>query len=219
MRPTQPQSQPPCSAEPQLWFDKSHTTHALRECLACPLRRWCAGEAIRVKASFGMWAGIFIDDTLPQVAPLLRAIAQSPAAEPAEVPHPTPKPATLSAVGITEPPRRVTAVLTAVSARSSGNCEIMTNHCRLTFDTLGSRIPGCDPWTLQRASDVYAVCRPCAVALGAAEPQFVERLGIVVRPPYEPAYTRFFWRQAQWVYLDGGSRICRVDAAPTRKAL
>ena len=77
MRPTAPQSPPPCAAEPQLWFDKSHT-HALGKCLGCPMRRWCAGEAIRVKASFGMWAGVFIDDNLPQVVPLLRAIAHIP---------------------------------------------------------------------------------------------------------------------------------------------
>ena len=95
----------------------------------------------------------------------------------------------------------------------------MTNHCRLTFDTLGSRIPGRDPWSLQRASDVYAVCRPCAAALDAAEPQFVERQGIVVRAPYEPAYTRFFWRQARWVYLDGGTRILPAEDFAVRKAL
>jgi Transcription factor WhiB len=218
MRPTSPQSPPPCAAEPQLWFDKSHT-HALGECLGCPMRRWCAGEAIRVKASFGMWAGVFIDDNLPQVVPLLRAIAHAPAVGEAEVPHLTPPSPAPTATAIADRPRRMPAVLAAVSARSSGNCEIMTNYCRLTFDTLGSRVPGRDPWSLQRASDVYAVCRPCAVALDAAEPQFVERQGIVVRAPYEPAYTRFFWRQARWVYLDGGPRILPTEDFAVRKAL
>jgi hypothetical protein len=164
-----------------------------------------------------MWAGIFIDDNLEQVTPLLRAIAHPAEPQRDEIPRRVPPPTEPS---ITTPPtRRRNAVLSAVAARSCGHCEIMTQHCRLTSDTLGSRIPGRDAWTLERASDVYAVCRPCAAALAAAQPQFVERLGIVVRPPYEPAYTRFFWRQARWVYLDGGSRICPVDADFTRKAL
>lgn len=215
----QPQSPPACAADPELWFDKSQTTHALRECLACPIRPWCAEEAIRIRASFGMWAGIFINENLPEVAPLLLAIAQSPADETGAGPDPAPQHRPPSGPSITSPTHRVNAVLAAVWARSSGHCEIMTQHCRLTFDTLGSRVAGRDPWTLERASDAYAVCRPCAAALDAAEPQFVERLGIVVRPPYEPAYTRFFWRQAQWVYLDGGSRICSAGADFTRKAL
>ncbi|WP_094287377.1 WhiB family transcriptional regulator [Mycobacterium lehmannii] len=223
MKPAQRPPRPACSADPELWFDKVQPKHALLACLGCPMRQWCAGEALRVQASFGMWAGIFIDNNLASVTALLRDIAQSPA--PTESVTASPNCHRVAAPGAATPPptprapRRVNAVLSLISARSSGHCEIMTQHCRLTFDTLGSRVPGRDPWTLERAGDAYAVCRPCAAALADAEPAFVERLGIVVRPPYEPAYTRFFWRQTRWVYLDGGSRICPADDQIIRKAL
>jgi Transcription factor WhiB len=218
VRALQTLSAPACAADPERWFDKTRATHALRACLGCPIRAWCAGEAIRVRATFGMWAGIFIDDNLPNVTPLLHDIAHPRDREIVDLPHPG-RQEQLSERETPPPSRRVNAVLSAVAARSSGHCEIMTQHCRLTLDNLGSRVPGRDPWAAQRASDVYAVCRPCAATLDAAQPQFVERLGIVVRPPYEPAYTRFFWRQARWVYLDGGTRICPADAAASRKAL
>lgn len=215
-----PQSPPACATDPERWFDKSNTTHALRECLACPLRQWCAGEAVRVRASFGMWAGIFIDDNPGDVAAQLLAIAHSPSQATAGLAHPAaPEPPATPRSTNASPTGRVNAVLATVMARASGHCEIMTPHCRLTFDTLGSRVPGLDAWTLQSASEVYAVCRPCAGVLAAAEPQFLVRLGIVVRPPYDPAYTKLFWRQAQWVYLDGGNRICPAEASFTRKAL
>lgn len=215
------QLQPACATEPERWFDKSDTMHALRHCLACPMRQWCAAEAVRVKASFGMWAGIFISHNPAEVAPQLLAIARmadAPVSEASQLPAAEAPKRPLAAIPTT--PGRQNTVLRTVAARSSGHCEIMTRDCRLTFDTLGSRVADQDPWTAHRASDVYAVCRPCAAAIDNAEPHFVKRLGYIVAAPYEPAYTRFLWRQAHWVYLDGGNRICPArDADNVRAAL
>lgn len=202
-RPSNP-AQPPCAAQPERWFNRSDSTHALRECLACPLRSWCAGEALRLKASFGMWAGIFIQDNLTDVSELLGSITKMPS-------RPVPTPSEEPARPVVAPAGRHNAALAAVMARSSGHCEIMTQQCRLTFDTLGSRIPGRDPWTSEHPSEIYAVCRPCAAVTAAAEPEFMRRMGIVVDPPYEPGFTRFFWRQKHWVYLTGDSQILPLD--------
>lgn len=193
-----------CQSDPDRWFDPADKRHALELCLQCPARSWCAGQALRVHATYGMWGGIFIRDNFHQVADLLAAVAKLPASPQYSGPRPLRVP-TPPGGQKTSPSTaaRNNAVLAALTARSSGHCEIMTQHCRLTFDTLGSRIPDKDPWTSQRAGEIYAVCRPCAAAIAAAEPQFVRHMGIVVDPPYDPVFTKFLWRQKHWVYLSG----------------
>ena len=47
----------PCQQDPDRWFDRADRTHALAACLACPVRSWCARQALRDRASWGMWAG------------------------------------------------------------------------------------------------------------------------------------------------------------------
>ena len=72
MPPTAP---PPCSTQPERWFHRAHRAHALVTCVQCPVRRWCAQEALLTKATWGLWAGIWIDGRLSEVAHYLDAIA------------------------------------------------------------------------------------------------------------------------------------------------
>src|ERR1700712_5672769 len=129
MRLTAPTAPLPCSAEPERWFDRAHRTHALSTCLECPVRRWCAQEALRARAPWGMWAGIWIDGTFGVVPDLLQPIAAD-----ATISRPNsgkPSVATQSEVKRlplrrlrTAPAVRPGSVNTAVVARSSGQCEI-----------------------------------------------------------------------------------------------
>ncbi len=64
-----------CQLEPDRWFDRTHRTYTLQQCLACPARRWCAEQALRYKPISGMWAGIWIDGQFDRAARYLRAIA------------------------------------------------------------------------------------------------------------------------------------------------
>ena len=220
-----------CQNDPERWFDKHNRSYALEHCLACPRRSWCAGEALN-GASYGMWAGIWIDGNLTEVSDYLRAIAHTPPdiAPPTDRPSPTPS-HTPPATGTTPPPvatatpdphpprssadeNPTRSIMSVIIARSSGHCEVMTPVCRYTFDTLGSRIPSQSAREAQDASTAYAVCRPCQWALSIAEPQLIRRLGYIVDPPRNPAFAPVYWRQAHWVYLDGGATVLDVYGNP-----
>jgi hypothetical protein len=178
-----------------------------------------------------MWAGIWLDDNLTELAPYLRAIADAPAGHVPNTGHqpsaatcsPTCDQATpppVSAQTCAPIPKRDTAlraILTVISARSWGHCEVMTPVCRYTFDTLASRIPGRRGWDATEASSAYAVCRPCQWALSITQERLLRRLGYLVDPPRRPAFTPLYWRQARWVYLDGGSTIVDIDTSISRR--
>jgi hypothetical protein len=222
-----PNAAPPCQDDPDRWFDKQHRAYTLERCLGCHQRSWCAQQALG-GASYGMWAGIWIDDNLTELAPYLRAIADAPAGNAAHqaataTPSPTsvqapppPGPAQTSAP-IPKPENALRAMLAVISARSSGHCEVMTPVCRYTFDTVASRIPCRRGWDAAEAASAYAVCRPCQSALSITEGSLLRRLGYLVEPPLQPAFTPLYWRQTRWVYLDGGSTIIDIDTATSRR--
>ncbi|MDT5047970.1 MAG: hypothetical protein QOG75_3858 [Mycobacterium sp.] len=213
-----------CQDDPERWFDKHHRTYALARCIACPGRRWCAQQALD-GASYGMWAGIWIDGNLTSVAHYLQAIAQGPPVTTSSDPQPTST--TPASTAATPPPVAATpaetpspspdtasrAIMAVIIARSSGHCEAMTPVCRYTLDTIASRIPGESGWDATDASRAYAVCRPCHWALSITEERLLRRLGYLVDPPCRPGFTPLYWRQSRWVYLDGGATIVDADAA------
>lgn len=196
-----------CRLDPDRWFDRADRTHALAACLACPARSWCAREALSAKASWGMWAGIWIEGNLADVAHYLRAIAEDrPSATP-------PPPATIHR--ISPPPQPVViprpanhSVAAAITARSSGHCEILALGCRLDLDTIASRIDSSDE--LPDAAGGYAVCRNCRAAVTRMEPQLRRRLGYVLDSQGAASSVPFYWRQSHWMRLDpaGGAAPC-----------
>ncbi|MDV3133277.1 WhiB family transcriptional regulator [Mycobacterium sp. 29Ha] len=215
-----------CQADPERWFDRHNRTYALERCLACPGRSWCAEQALD-GASYGMWAGIWIDNNLDAVSHYLRAIAQGPAdsvsgdRDPASAAPPTSTPT--SPPPVAETPAETPAphgvsrtVVAVILARSSGHCEAMTPVCRYTQDTIASRVPGHSGWHAEDASSAYGVCRPCQRALSSTEDRLLRRLGYIVDPPGNPTFTPLYWRQARWVYLDSGPTIVEVDRRITR---
>ncbi|WP_204805996.1 WhiB family transcriptional regulator [Mycobacterium riyadhense] len=217
-----------CQSDPERWFTPASRSDALELCLQCPRRSWCAAEALSSRASYGMWAGIWIDNNLADVAPYLHTIADL--ADQTFAPRePAPTALTLVAalpenpaaalkagppldVATTDESRRKT-VMTIIMARSSGHCEVMTRQCRYTLDTLGSRIPERSGWDVADASAAYAACRPCLEVMKTTDPRLARRLGFVVDAPRRPGFVPLYWRQARWVYLDGSPTI--QNAHPT----
>ena len=197
-----------CRLDPDRWFDRADRTHALAACLACPARSWCAQEALSAKASWGMWAGIWIDGNLTDAARYLRAIAEDrPSATP-------PPPATIHRIS---PPRQPVviprpanhSVAAVITARSSGHCEILAPGCRLDLDTIACRIDRCrEP---ADAAGGYAVCRNCRAAVTGMEPGLRRRLGYTVDSLAATTSVPFYWRQSHWMRLDpaGGAAPCR----------
>jgi hypothetical protein len=158
-----------------------------------------------------MWAGIWIDRDLADVADYLQAIAD--AAPPSTPPPPT-------TIHRTEPPRfppvmRPPAKHTAtavITARSSGHCEIMAQECRLTLDAIASRIRSRCGRELADAAAGYAVCQSCQAAVARMEPRLSQQLGYVVDNSADAATVPFYWRQSRWMRLDsaGGAAPCTV---------
>jgi hypothetical protein len=221
---------PPCRVEPDRWFDRAHRTHALSACLACPARRWCAREALRIEPSWGMWAGIWIDGRLADAVQYLQAIASDTpvaAVAPAGAIPPTPPPPPEQhAVRGPMPQTCLTrsvprwSVASAVLARSSGQCEVMADGCRLIADARVSRMAGASADDAVSAAAVYASCARCAETVRTTvEPSRARRLGYLLDSPAHAPEVPFYWRGCRWVLLDGAGRLLEITpAAETARA-
>jgi hypothetical protein len=208
-----------CQRDPDLWFDRRHRAAALTQCFTCAARVRCAQQALKWHASWGTWAGVWIDGRHNDAAPYLQAIAADDPA-PIDVPpavagkttsHHPPAPAPLR-----RPPGSIPARLAsaAVLARSSGHCEVLTQSCRYTFDRLVSRRPSQPAIENPPPAEMFAACAACAEIVARLEPQLATRLGYVVDPGRDPASVPFRWRGSRWVLLDrdGWLTEMRADA-------
>lgn len=219
-RPT-PAAPPPCDGQAERWLDRSDRTHALKTCLHCPIRRWCAQEALRVRASWGMWAGVWIDGQLSDVAAHLSAIA---ADAPASAPSPPNPPAssTDSADGPTRPlprstwtpPARSARPPALVLARSSGHCEVFGERCQLGADRQLSRVPGVPAARSSTPAAVYAACPTCAATVAdPAHRDDARRLGYLVESLGHAASAPFLWRGSRWVHFGSAGELRDLDTA------
>jgi hypothetical protein len=202
----------PCQRDPDRWFDRADRTHALAGCLACPARSWCARQALGDHASWGMWAGIWIDGNLADIAPYLQAIA--------EAAPPNPPPPVTNAHRIEAPPRSPVirppathTVMATITARSSGHCEIMAPDCRLGLDAIASRIRGRCWQELPDAAAGYAVCRTCQAVVTRMESRMSYQLGYIVDGPADAAAVPFYWRQNRWMLLDSAGGAAPYSSA------
>jgi hypothetical protein len=202
----------PCQADPERWFDRQKHAYALAGCRGCPARRWCAREALQCRATFGLWAGVWIDGRHENAAPHLQAIATGTLAQSSAVaavlidersqdvahrgdPGQTSLP--LNRPGASPLPRSVT---TAILARSSGHCEVLAKGCRYTSEHLVSRHTA-----VREAStppDLFAACDVCAGMITALDPKLAARFGYVIDVHRDPAHVPFYWRGSRWVLLD-----------------
>lgn len=211
--PTPPQRHLACRNDPDRWFNPARRTAALAACLQCPARRWCAQQALKHRASWGMWAGIWIDGELGDVAHHLRAIAAAPAVPPQL--HTVAPPG--SQVLAAPPPRSRRGdnawVRAAVTARSSGHCEILAPGCRYTNDRIASRVTGQAAHDADAASQLYIVCGACEMTLEQLEPAIACRLGYRIDTAQLPGRVPFYWRQHRWVLLDPSGRLRDAELA------
>jgi hypothetical protein len=169
-----------------------------------------------------MWAGIWIDGRLSPVAPHLRAIATEPSHGRLAVADPSP--GIVEADDVRRPlprPRlspRSLSVRTAVLARCSGHCEILSDRCALGADTHVSRVKGVSAERMSSAAAIFAVCRTCAATLSnVVDPTEGRRLGFEVDSVSEARGTPFFWRSCRWVWFGDTGQLedvgGMVDAA------
>lgn len=172
---------------------------ALQGCSTCPARSWCAQQALREKPAWGTWAGIWIEDNFADVAHHLAAVAEGRL--------PTPPRRTSKAVAAKP------SVAALITARSSGNCEIMAPDCLLGVDAIASRIPGQLWFELRNPAAGYAVCRHCKAVVQRMERRLARNLGYLVSKRDDPARVPFFWRQSRWMRLDLAGRALACSPA------
>jgi len=195
----------PCRHDPDRWFDRRRRAHALAGCLSCTGRPWCAAQALKWRAGWGMWAGVWIDGCHDDALPHLHAIAAAEAL-PVEVSPATtgitaaPAPAPLHRPSATLPPRVSTAA--AVLARSSGHCEVFTESCRYTLECVVSRRRGGAPTENASPAELFGACAVCAEIVAGLQPRLAARSGYLVDPGRDPAVVPFRWRGSRWVLLD-----------------
>jgi site-specific recombinase XerD len=154
-----------------------------------------------------MWAGIWLDDNLDEVAHYLRAIAAAPRPSPAT--PITERPTTSGSAQQPRPAKRNIAAL--ITARAAGHCEIMATNCLLTLDAIDSRIRGKLWFELADPSAGYAVCRRCRSVVARMDRPMARKLGYVVDRQADPTATPFFWRQSRWMLLDSVGRAVPPD--------
>jgi hypothetical protein len=201
-----------CMVDPDRWFDRGHRTAALAACLRCPARRECAREALRAKATWGMWAGVWIDGTDEPTTRYLRAIAADwpPRPRPVEgMPAPVVAPYRPAPLPHRRPIVR-RSVAMVVDARSSGHCEVMATGCTLTADRKRSRIVGRVVRNATSAAEVYCACGPCAEAINSST-ALMRRCGYLVESVNAAATVPFHWRSARWVLLGTGGELVEVS--------
>jgi hypothetical protein len=164
-----------------------------------------------------MWAGIWIDGNLADVAPYLQAIVET--APPSPPPLITPPPPAnihrteaTRRIPIIRPPARHT-VMAAITARSSGHCEIMAPDCRLGLEAIASRIRGRCWRELPDAAAGYAVCRTCQAVVTRMESRMSDQLGYIVDGPANAATVPFYWRQNRWMLLDSAGGAAPYSSA------
>lgn len=214
-----------CRRDPERWFDRRRRVDALVECLQCPVRSWCAREALKCQASWGVWAGVWIDGHHHDAAPYLEAIAQNlRLADGGETEPTEPRPPLdddtnghqpLAYTPLARPAAPIASRSTAtrVLARSSGSCEVFTEGCHYTFDRLVSRCPTRDLTENLSPTEVFAACVACADTISCMEPRLAQRSGYVIDAHRDPALMPFHWRASRWVLFerDGWLTEIRTD--------
>lgn len=192
----------PCHADPDRWFNRDDRSVALRGCLACPVRGWCAREALRTKASWGMWAGIWIDGEHRVAIDYLTSVATAP-------PPPVALHQQVGTLNCPAPqqPYAPAAPSALIRARASGHCEIMLDGCCYTGDVLLSRTTGDPDPDPSTAAHGFLACAPCRSRLDQPARIATLELGYRAHSPADMYSTPFYWRQTRWAILDPGGQL------------
>lgn len=212
----------PCLQHPGDWVDPKRRALTRRQCLSCPSRGGCAAAALRNRASYGMWAGVWIDGDFAEKHHLLKlthagtspsAIAESaaPQSNPPHLAPPaparTPQRTRRSRVGKLRTDSPVPAVAALITARCSGHCEIMAPACTYQQSAIFSRRRRAARTTLSSPADAVAACHNCIDLIEHTDTPTALDLGYIVDPRSCTSTTAMLWRQHRWTYLDAQGRL------------
>ncbi|MGV7303119.1 WhiB family transcriptional regulator [Mycobacterium kansasii] len=218
-----------CRQNPGDWSDPKRRVLTRQLCRRCPVRRDCTELALRNKPSYGMWAGIWLDNDFDAKQHLL--VLNTPPVPNTDNGAPTQPPAPVEErprrrVGRQTRVRRLLlnslppAVAALITARASGHCEIMAPACTYQQTAIFTRrrhtVAGSD---LASPADGIAACHNCINLIEDSAIPTALDLGYLVDPRCTTSTTAMLWRQQRWVYLDIRGHIHDInDATLTHSA-
>lgn len=197
---------PPCSNHPDAWLDPTRQTLTRQHCRRCPNLVQCGQTALRQRPSYGMWAGIWIDGDFNGKKHLLGAV--QPLTSPPTAMHPRTRRRRVGTLLIAPPPQPIAAPITA---RASGNCEIMAPACTYHQAVIFSRRRGATSKPLGSPADGIAACRNCLELIEHTDLPTALDLGYLVDPRQATSTAAMLWRQHRWVYLDTRGHLQPLD--------
>lgn len=214
----------PCQQNPADWCDPTRRSFTRQQCLQCPQRSDCARSTLQNKPSYGMWAGIWINNDFTSKQHLLLLDPPPPparAAEPAEHADPAPVQKTRARVPRRARRLRVGRLLLAspppataalISARASAHCEIMAPACTYQQAAIFSRRRRNNTARdLTSPADGIAACHNCIDLIEHTDIPTAMDLGYLVDPRGTTSTTAVLWRQHRWVYLDTRGHLHDVN--------
>jgi hypothetical protein len=183
-----------CQQAPARWADPHQQAATRRLCLSCPRLDRCRRETLTENRTFGMWAGVWIDNDLPDKRHLLQPTPRLRSYPP---PGPTRR-TRVGALAVNELPPNAAAMVTA---RASGHCEILAPACLLHQHLIFTRRPQGAGQPPDSPAAALAACHNCAELIEQTDPDTALRYGYITDNRQPITSWPVYWRQRRWVLL------------------
>jgi hypothetical protein len=183
-----------CQQAPARWADPNQQAATRRLCLSCPRLDRCRRETLTENRTFGMWAGVWIDNDLPAKRHLLQPAARLRSCTPPQRARQT----RVGALPVNELSPNAAAMVTA---RASGHCEILAPACLLDQQLIFTRRPQGVAQPPDSPAAALAACHNCAELIEQTDPQTALRYGYITDNRQPVTSWPLYWRQRRWVLL------------------
>jgi hypothetical protein len=158
-----------CQQAPGRWTDPSQQAATRRLCLSCPRLDRYRRETLSEKRTFGMWAGVWIDNDLAAKRHLLQPTPRLRSCAP-------PRPRRQTHVGPLPVNDLSPTALAMVTARASGHCEILAPACLLDQQLILTRRAQGAATPPDSPASGLAACHKCAELIEQTDPHTALRL-------------------------------------------
>lgn len=191
--PAAPESVGLCHRNPAHWSDPRRRRTTARLCAVCPALAACRRETLAERRGYGMWAGVWLDGDIDAKSHLLLG----------------PTPAQRTAPAAARPHRQLSLITTTiagdtaalVTARSSGNCEILSASCQFSLNVMFSRY-NCPSTTVRSPAAALAACSSCVAELETSHHSAAAHArGYLVPAGCSATAWPVHWRRRRWVIL------------------
>jgi hypothetical protein len=202
-----------CQQAPARWADPSQQAATRRLCLSCPRLDRCRRETLSENRTFGMWAGVWIDNDLAAKRHLLQPTPRLRSCAP-------PRRRRQTRVGRLPVNELSPTAAAMVTARASGHCEILAPACLLDQQLIVTRRAQGAAAPPDSPASGLAACHHCAELIEQTDPHTALRYGYITDHRQPVTSWPVYWRQRRWVLLSHfGQLIDHTDHPPTTAQL